>query len=79
MLDAGYSIEFVDSWGKTPLLQALSSNSVAVAKRLMERGANIHATAPAGNAVYFAVCGENIGKFKIYQIYFYIYFLLFGA
>jgi len=63
MLDAGYNMEFVDSWSKTPLLQALSSKAVDVAKRLIERGANIHATAPTGNAISFAVQGGNIGKY----------------
>jgi ankyrin repeat protein len=64
LLDAGYNKEAVDSWGKTPLLEALMNNNVAIAKRLIERGANINHAAPSGNALCFAVRSRNTGKQK---------------
>jgi len=62
LLDAGYNIEATDSQGKTPLLQALVCGNVDIAKRLIERGANINAVSPLGNALHYAVSSGNIGK-----------------
>jgi ankyrin repeat protein/WD40 repeat protein len=65
LLDAGYNKEAVDSWGKTALLEALMNNNVVIAKRLIERGANINHAAPSGNALSFAVRSGNTDLMKM--------------
>eukprot|EP01102_Stenamoeba_stenopodia_P019596 TRINITY_DN7441_c0_g1_i1.p1 TRINITY_DN7441_c0_g1~~TRINITY_DN7441_c0_g1_i1.p1 ORF type:complete len:1066 (-),score=201.45 TRINITY_DN7441_c0_g1_i1:27-3224(-) len=60
LLDAGYDIETTDQRGVTPLLQALVCGNVDIAKRLIERGANVHAVTSSGNALYYTASSGNI-------------------
>ncbi|KAF5296333.1 hypothetical protein FQA39_LY12550 [Lamprigera yunnana] len=59
LLDAGLDIEMKDKDGNTPLLLAIKSGPLRIAKLLIEKGANIHVINNEGNSTLHYAVARN--------------------